>query len=212
MTWIARLTLLGSLAACGPASDSAVIDTADTASLEADHSSASRQLRPAVRTPTPSTPDSPSVTLTPAAPPTVAPPAAAAAPAAPVATPPTAAVVVMIEEITPAPAEAVAVTVAPEPKCAVHELEGCYWMENTSGNYCWVPWTDTDLAQCKRLDSCDGGDGWSGGGCYKWSDGSSGARAPWPATPAPEQGVLDGAYPDDIGHDEVPAGCCADDC
>ena len=117
----------------------------------------------------------------------------------------------MTEEAAPATAQMVVET-APEPRCAVYDAEGCFWMENTSGNYCWVPWTGTDLDQCKRLDSCDGGDGWSGGGCYKWSEGSAGARAPWPATPAPEQGVFDGAHPDEIGHDEVPAGCCADDC
>ena len=76
-------------------------------------------------------------------------------------------------------------------------------MENTSGNYCWVPWNGTDLDQCKRLDSCDGGDGWSGGGCYKWSDGSSGARAPWPASPALEQNVFEGLTPEGAGEEEM---------
>ncbi len=71
----------------------------------------------------------------------------------------------------------------PQSACVIYEGEGCYWMENTSGNYCWVPWPNTDIHLCKRRDSCDGGDGWSGGGCYKWAGASSGTRAAWPTHP-----------------------------
>lgn len=61
----------------------------------------------------------------------------------------------------------------------------CYWMENYSGNYCWVPapaWigASSTIQECKMLDSCDGGGGLSAGGCYKWADSSDGPRYPWP--------------------------------
>ncbi len=175
MNWIARLTLLAALTACGPASDSAVLDTGDTATLvEGDHTRRSSQLRPAVPAPIPSFPSvvRPLASLDTA--PAVVPPAESA----PTAPSPT----------VEAAAEMVA-EVAPEARCAAYEAEGCYWMENTTGDYCWVPWSDTGLDQCKRLDSCDGGDGWSGGGCYKWSDGSSGARTPWPTAPSLERDI-----------------------
>jgi hypothetical protein len=68
----------------------------------------------------------------------------------------------------------------PSGTCASFEGTGCYWMENTSGNYCWVPadWAPS-IEDCFAMDSCDGGLGQSGGGCYKWADGSDGERAPW---------------------------------
>lgn len=66
--------------------------------------------------------------------------------------------------------------------CAVHTGTGCYWMENTSGHYCWVPAHTADtFEECHAMDSCDGGKGQSNGGCYKWADGSTGERARWPA-------------------------------
>lgn len=65
--------------------------------------------------------------------------------------------------------------------CASYEGTGCYWMENTSGNYCWIPagWGST-IEECFGLDSCNGGLSQSGGGCYKWADGSNDDRYPWP--------------------------------
>ena len=65
--------------------------------------------------------------------------------------------------------------------CAVHTGTGCYWMENESGRYCWVPaqWAD-DYEGCYAMDSCDGGKGESNGGCYKWADSSHAERARWP--------------------------------
>jgi hypothetical protein len=66
------------------------------------------------------------------------------------------------------------------PVCASFPETGCYWMENFSGNFCWIPANGaSDFGQCFALDSCDGGLGQSGGGCYKWADGSDGARYPW---------------------------------
>ncbi|XYH95026.1 hypothetical protein ACMHYB_45580 [Sorangium sp. So ce1128] len=51
---------------------------------------------------------------------------------------------------------------------------GCYWQENTSGNFCWVPSPfgfPSTVEDCKALDSCSpNGGGLSGGGCYRWAD------------------------------------------
>ena len=51
---------------------------------------------------------------------------------------------------------------------------GCYWQENTSGNFCWVPSPSgfpSTVADCQSLDSCSSnGGGLSGGGCYRWAD------------------------------------------
>lgn len=63
-------------------------------------------------------------------------------------------------------------------ECEVFEGEGCFWMENTSGHYCWVP-APYDFEGCFAADSCDGGLSYSGGGCYKWADGSQGQRHSW---------------------------------
>ncbi len=60
----------------------------------------------------------------------------------------------------------------------------CYWMENVSGRYEWVA---TDVVgfgsfskeDCFAMDSCDGGLGQSGGGCYKWAKSPQGEREPW---------------------------------
>jgi hypothetical protein len=62
---------------------------------------------------------------------------------------------------------------------------GCYWMENYSGNYCWVPapgWIGASgtIQDCKLLDSCSGGGGMSAGGCYKWANASDAPAFPWP--------------------------------
>ena len=53
----------------------------------------------------------------------------------------------------------------------------CFWMQNY-GSFAWVP-AYSDYSGCRALDSCDGGAGQSGGGCYKWSVGSDGCRSPW---------------------------------
>lgn len=68
------------------------------------------------------------------------------------------------------------------PACAAINGTQCYWMENTTGNFCWVqaPWGQVDINGCFDLDSCSGGRGQSGGGCYKWADCSDCQRYPWP--------------------------------
>ena len=60
----------------------------------------------------------------------------------------------------------------------------CFWMENYSGKYTWVLaprflYADQGKARCQALDSCNGGGGRSGGGCYKWSKGSNAPRESW---------------------------------
>lgn len=56
----------------------------------------------------------------------------------------------------------------------------CYWMENVTGRYDWVPatWVES-FESCFAMDSCDGGEGQSGGGCYKWAACPTCTRAPW---------------------------------
>lgn len=60
----------------------------------------------------------------------------------------------------------------------------CFGMENYSGQYQFVPASsiygyDLTYQQCYELDSCNGGLGLSGGGCYKWSDSENGISEPW---------------------------------
>ena len=52
---------------------------------------------------------------------------------------------------------------------SIPEGESCYWMENYTGNYNWIAY-DASKKECYQLDSCDGGKGLSGGGCYKWAE------------------------------------------
>lgn len=64
--------------------------------------------------------------------------------------------------------------------CTPYLGQQCYWMENTSGSYCWVPATwVSSFYDCYAQDSCDGGLSRSGGGCYKWADCSGCTRYPW---------------------------------
>ncbi len=63
--------------------------------------------------------------------------------------------------------------------CATANTPGasCFWMEN------WPPWGwqqwGGDYNYCRELDSCMGGMGYSGGGCYKWSLGVDGCFGGW---------------------------------
>ncbi len=52
--------------------------------------------------------------------------------------------------------------------CMVARSASCYWMQSAPP-YAWLPAPQGDMskAQCFNLDSCDGGKGMSGGGCYK---------------------------------------------
>ncbi|MEL7116567.1 MAG: hypothetical protein AAGP08_13465 [Pseudomonadota bacterium] len=58
--------------------------------------------------------------------------------------------------------------------------DSCYWMSTESGNP-WVPAPQGEVNkdQCFDLDSCDGGMGTSGGGCYKWAASADAPRDPW---------------------------------
>jgi hypothetical protein len=55
----------------------------------------------------------------------------------------------------------------------------CYWLSNDA-NPTWrpIPHLATQQ-QCFAQDSCDGGLGHSGGGCYKWAEGPDAPRQPW---------------------------------
>ncbi|PHV10843.1 hypothetical protein CSQ89_14130 [Chitinimonas sp. BJB300] len=60
----------------------------------------------------------------------------------------------------------------------------CYWMENRTGKFTWVKASSVYRSaitkkQCFGLDSCDGGEGRSGGGCYKWADSADAPRQSW---------------------------------
>jgi hypothetical protein len=60
----------------------------------------------------------------------------------------------------------------------------CFWMENFSGKYAWVPaprgfYDGQGKSRCQALDSCNGGGARSGGGCYKWSKGPNTPRQAW---------------------------------
>lgn len=60
----------------------------------------------------------------------------------------------------------------------------CYWMENVSGKWEWVSTEVVGLGsmtkeECYAMDSCDGGQGYSAGGCYKWAKSAQSEREPW---------------------------------
>ena len=60
----------------------------------------------------------------------------------------------------------------------------CYWKENYSGKYKWIPSENVigekySKSSCYAADSCSGGLGQSGGGCYKWSVGADGEAIAW---------------------------------
>jgi hypothetical protein len=44
----------------------------------------------------------------------------------------------------------------------------CYWLSNVTNAWQAMPEADT-RQRCYQLDSCSGGEGQSGGGCYKWT-------------------------------------------
>jgi hypothetical protein len=54
----------------------------------------------------------------------------------------------------------------------------CYWLSNEGAG--WVARPDLAEAElCFEMDSCSGGVGISGGGCYKWAKGADAPAAPW---------------------------------
>ena len=59
-----------------------------------------------------------------------------------------------------------------------HERRACYWMTEDGSR--WVDRSDVATkAACFELDSCSGGQGMSGGGCYKWSTGADKPGVKW---------------------------------
>jgi hypothetical protein len=54
----------------------------------------------------------------------------------------------------------------------------CYWLSNEGAG--WVARPDLAEAElCFEMDSCSGGVGLSGGGCYKWAVASNASATPW---------------------------------
>ncbi|WP_291204921.1 hypothetical protein [Hyphomonas sp.] len=54
----------------------------------------------------------------------------------------------------------------------------CYWLSDTGEG--WLARADLPGPDyCHELDSCAGGAGLSGGGCYKWADGPHAPAKPW---------------------------------
>lgn len=65
-----------------------------------------------------------------------------------------------------------------------HVESSCFWMENRSGTSQWIPaetvyGRELLKSDCYALDSCGGGLGQSGGGCYKWSAGPDAPSEAW---------------------------------
>ena len=68
--------------------------------------------------------------------------------------------------------------------CPIYQGTMCYWMgfhdTSTWDAWCWAPTSEgSTFEACYQLDSCDGGLGSSGGGCYKWASSSEAPRSPW---------------------------------
>jgi V8-like Glu-specific endopeptidase len=68
--------------------------------------------------------------------------------------------------------------------CPVYQGTACYWMgfrdTGTWDNWCWEPATwAASFEACYQMDSCNGGLGYSGGGCYKWASNSEASMTPW---------------------------------
>ena len=60
----------------------------------------------------------------------------------------------------------------------IHSRNACYWMTEDGSR--WVLMSDVKTKkQCFELDSCSGGQGMSGGGCYKWAPNTDAKARPW---------------------------------
>jgi hypothetical protein len=74
-----------------------------------------------------------------------------------------------------------AALVAMSAACAslpVHARNACYWMTQDGAR--WVLMSEVQTKkQCFELDSCSGGQGMSGGGCYKWAPSTDAPGRPW---------------------------------
>jgi hypothetical protein len=96
----------------------------------------------------------------------------------------------------------------------------CYWLSNQGEG--WVVRPDlSEAGLCFEMDTCSGGVGLSGGGCYKWAVGPRGSATPWTDlgfTPlsreAPEAAGADVPPPKDIyaGSYEMTSDCPEQGC
>jgi hypothetical protein len=60
----------------------------------------------------------------------------------------------------------------------MHSRNACYWMTEDGSR--WVLMSEVETKkQCFELDSCSGGKGMSGGGCYKWAPSTDAKARPW---------------------------------
>lgn len=96
-------------------------------------------------------------------------------------------------KVRPEPATETETSAAPAaaPVEAIHQ---CYWLSNTGEG--WVPrpeFPDPDF--CYELDSCSGGIGMSGGGCYKWAAGPDEPGMPWDSFGLPVMSKPEAAAP-----------------
>ena len=60
----------------------------------------------------------------------------------------------------------------------------CYWEKNYQSEHKWILAEEVmgdkyNKSSCYAADSCHGGLGQSGGGCYKWSVGPNGKAIAW---------------------------------
>jgi cell division septation protein DedD len=85
------------------------------------------------------------------------------------------------EPTKPTPPPEPAIVATPVPSATQH----CYWMSNAPP-YPWKLRTDLNRRQCYEMDSCDGGRGMSGGGCYKWAAGADAPRQTWSELRCPD--------------------------
>ena len=119
-----------------------------------------------------------------------------------------------------------------EPAAPIAAAAQCYWLSNAGAG--WVARPDLSEAElCFEMDSCSGGVGLSGGGCYKWAIGADAPAIPWselglaplsraapaaesrsPAAPANPQLAADIPPPQDIyqGDFERTSECTNDAC
>jgi hypothetical protein len=76
----------------------------------------------------------------------------------------------------------------------------CFWLSNQGTG--WQPRPDLpEVDYCYEMDSCSGGAGMSGGGCYKWATGPGDPGKPWdsfglPVMSPPEAAISEAPEPD----------------
>lgn len=85
----------------------------------------------------------------------------------------------------------------------------CYWLSDAGEG--WLAQADLpDPEYCYELDSCSGGAGMSGGGCYKWAEAAGAPGTPWrdfgfPAMAQPGPDASGAAVPLSPPHaDDIP--------